>query len=162
MASLLLLVAFAAVAYFLLVGPQRAGRTPPARWLIAVAAIAGALLYLRSPIDLIPDGVGVLGFLDDLIVILCVAWWLRNRLPVPQPAGQRPPRAKSPRGLSWDPYAVLGVSRGASREEISTAYRQRMKEYHPDRVCGLGEEIQRVAHEKTLEIQRAYEELRGA
>jgi DnaJ-domain-containing protein 1 len=35
-----------------------------------------------------------------------------------------------------------------------------MKRYHPDRVDDLGEELQRVAHEKTLAIQRAYEELR--
>ena len=36
----------------------------------------------------------------------------------------------------------------------------RMKQYHPDRVSGLGEELQHLAHEKTLAIQRAYEELR--
>ena len=29
-----------------------------------------------------------------------------------------------------------------------------MKRYHPDRVNQLGEELQRVAHQKTLDIQR--------
>jgi DnaJ-domain-containing protein 1 len=35
-----------------------------------------------------------------------------------------------------------------------------MQEYHPDKVSHLGEELQEVAHRKTLEIQRAYERLR--
>jgi len=54
---------------------------------------------------------------------------------------------------------VLGVRRGATREEVTSAYRDLLKRYHPDRVADLGEELQRVAHEKTLEIQRAYDEL---
>ena len=31
-----------------------------------------------------------------------------------------------------DPYKVLGLSPGASQEEIKRAYRQKVKEYHPD------------------------------
>jgi DnaJ-domain-containing protein 1 len=34
-----------------------------------------------------------------------------------------------------------------------------MKLYHPDRVAELGEELQRVAHQKSIDIQRAYKEL---
>jgi DnaJ like chaperone protein len=56
-----------------------------------------------------------------------------------------------------DPYAVLGVPRDASPEEITRAYREQMKRYHPDRVADLGDELQRVAHRKTLAIQRAYD-----
>jgi preprotein translocase subunit Sec63 len=37
----------------------------------------------------------------------------------------------------------------------------RMKEYHPDKVAHLGDELQVLAHEKSQEIQRAYRQLRG-
>jgi len=32
--------------------------------------------------------------------------------------------------------------------------------YHPDKVAHLGEELQKLAHEKSQEIQRAYQQLR--
>jgi preprotein translocase subunit Sec63 len=59
----------------------------------------------------------------------------------------------------WDPYVVLGVTRGASRDEIVRAYREQLKLYHPDRVADLGPELRQVAHQKTVELQRAYAEL---
>ncbi len=37
-----------------------------------------------------------------------------------------------------------------------------MKEYHPDKVAHLGEELQELAHKKSLDIQRAYQQLRPA
>jgi DnaJ like chaperone protein len=36
-----------------------------------------------------------------------------------------------------------------------------MMEYHPDKVAHLGEELQKLAHEKSQEIQRAYQQLRN-
>lgn len=41
----------------------------------AVAAIVSALLYFVSPIDVIPDFIPFIGYIDDAAVIaLCIAW----------------------------------------------------------------------------------------
>lgn len=58
------------------------------------------------------------------------------------------------------PYAVLGVGRNATLEEIKQAYRQRIAEYHPDKVASLGIELRRLADEMTRKINSAYEELK--
>jgi restriction system protein len=60
---------------------------------------------------------------------------------------------------SFDPYTVLGIKRGASREEIRAAYRREMSKYHPDKVAGLGTELQELANLKAQAINRAYSEL---
>ena len=56
----------------------------------------------------------------------------------------------------FDPYAVLGVARTASKEEIRAAYKDAMTKYHPDKVAHLGEELQDVAREKAQALNRAY------
>jgi len=122
-------------------------------WGVVLAAIVAVLVYLRSPIDLVPDRLGAIGLLDDLLVLAVMIAWLRTRRrrPTATEAGAR----EAPSEPS-DPWTVLGVGRGASSEEITRAYRERLKQYHPDRVAGLGEELQEVAHRRTIEIQRAY------
>ncbi len=54
-------------------------------------------------------------------------------------------------------YATLGLSKGASMEEIKKAYRKLSMKYHPDKVRHLGEEFQKIAEEKMKEINGAYE-----
>ena len=58
------------------------------------------------------------------------------------------------------PHEVLGVDRGASAEEISSAYRKLVQQYHPDRVADLGPELREVAEQRMKEINAAYEELK--
>ena len=60
----------------------------------------------------------------------------------------------------FDPHAVLKVPRGASGEEIRTAYLRELGRYHPDKVSHLGDEFQQIAAEKTREIIKAYEILK--
>ena len=112
-------------------------------------------LTLRSPIDLLPDRMGMLGFLDDLIVLGGALYWLHGRL-----TGPRSAPAPSPDPIPTDPYELLAIRRDATPDEITRAYRDQLKRYHPDRVAGLGDELQRLAHERTIAIQRAYEALR--
>ena len=54
-------------------------------------------------------------------------------------------------------YAILGLSVGASMEEIKKAYRKLSMQYHPDKVQHLGEEFQSVAEQKMKEINAAYD-----
>ena len=42
---------------------------------------AGLVLYLLSPIDLIPDMIPVLGVVDDLVIVPMALRWLLSRLP---------------------------------------------------------------------------------
>ncbi len=59
-------------------------------------------------------------------------------------------------------YAVLGVSPQDSNDEIKKAYRQLVREYHPDTIAskGLPEEFNKFAADKFREIQEAYEAVR--
>lgn len=75
-------------------------------------------------------------------------------------AAAPPPPPPGAETDTFDPHAVLGVPRDASREAIAQAYRERLKEYHPDRVATLGPELRELAHRKTVDIQRAWELLR--
>ncbi len=55
-----------------------------------------------------------------------------------------------------DPYKVLGVSRDASKEEITKAYKKLAKKYHPDLNPNNKE-----AEEKMREINKAYDMIRS-
>ena len=58
-----------------------------------------------------------------------------------------------------DPYEVLGISKGASQEEIKQAYRKLAKQYHPDHYAN--NPLADLAEEKFKEINEAYEALTG-
>jgi Restriction endonuclease/DnaJ domain len=63
------------------------------------------------------------------------------------------------RGSDFDPYEVLGISSGASKDEIRSAYRSLVAKYHPDKVAHLGHEFQAIAREKAIVINEAFEML---
>jgi Restriction endonuclease/DnaJ domain len=63
------------------------------------------------------------------------------------------------RGSDFDPYEVLGISSGASKDEIRSAYRSLVAKYHPDKVAHLGHEFQAIAREKAMVINEAFEML---
>jgi DnaJ-class molecular chaperone len=59
-------------------------------------------------------------------------------------------------------FEVLGVTPTASIDEIKAAYRERARQYHPDRVQGLGFELRQIAEQKMKQLNAAYDSaLRG-
>jgi len=59
----------------------------------------------------------------------------------------------------FDPFSVLGLHQGATRDQIRAAYRREMANYHPDKVAHLGQDLQELAKRRAQDINRAYEEL---
>lgn len=74
--------------------------------------------------------------------------------------GGRSPGETGPDGprqaRTADPYAVLGLTRGSSDEEIHRAYREMANMYHPDKVSHLGKELIDLATHKFSLIGEAY------
>jgi DnaJ like chaperone protein len=61
-------------------------------------------------------------------------------------------------------YAVLGCSPDDSDDQVKRCYRQRVQEYHPDKIAakGLPDEFTRFAQDKFREIQEAWERIKAA
>lgn len=55
--------------------------------------------------------------------------------------------------------ASFGLDITASFEEARCAYREHIKQYHPDKVAHLGQELRKVAESKTKEINAAFQTL---
>ena len=137
--------------------------------------IAG-VTYIVSFIDLIP-GFGPISWLDDIAVAIALVWFFTTWLPKNKhriywfsPKTKAGPQAErqgagasvndAQRG-EFDPFKVLNLRRGASPGEVKSAYREMLSKYHPDKVSHLGEEFRKIAHEKAVDIQKAYEVLGG-
>ena len=56
---------------------------------------------------------------------------------------------------------VLGLRGRVTFDDIRRHYRQRMLEYHPDKVASLGPKLREVAEEETKRINAAYEFFEG-
>ncbi len=69
-------------------------------------------------------------------------------------AGTRPRQDESD-----DSYAVLGLTPGATIQEIRAAWRSRAAQSHPDKVAHLGPEARQAANERMSQINRAYDAL---
>ncbi len=143
-------------------------------WLPTILALG--IAYVVSWVDLLPDAFLGVGWIDDIVVVIAVVWFFTSWLPKNKhriywfsprgktggqdrrESGQATSREA---GTKLDPFDVLDVRRGASASEIKQAYRQKLSKYHPDKVNHLGHEFQEIAHQKVIEIQKAYEMLCG-
>jgi DnaJ like chaperone protein len=135
------------------------------KWLMFAGVV-----YFFLPYDLFPDFLGPTGRIDDILVLSWLGWNYRSQIRefIQGSSGGGQSGAGSSRGsgqsdstrsepsVGFDPYEILGVTRSDSSDAIRSAYRERMKEYHPDKVAHLGEELQKLALEKSQQIERAY------
>jgi hypothetical protein len=149
------------------------------RYLPPWAVLLLCVLYIVIPVDLIPDFFGLPGRFDDLLVALGTLLYLySSSRKVPGADGARGSRSsrdgrqghegrsesegarsrKAAQG-SLDPYEVLGVDRGQGFEEIRRRYKEKLLQYHPDRVLHLGREFQEMAERKTKEITEAFQKI---
>jgi DnaJ like chaperone protein len=62
-----------------------------------------------------------------------------------------------------DPWDVLGVPHGASIPEVRAAWRQAVRDSHPDRMRarGLPDEALKLAEQRLVDINRAWEEIQA-
>lgn len=58
-----------------------------------------------------------------------------------------------------DAYAVLGITKDATDDEVRKAYRKMAIQYHPDRVATLGDDVKEAATKKFQEINNAKERI---
>jgi hypothetical protein len=136
------------------------------------------ILYVLSPIDILPDVLGLPGRIDDLLVALGTLLYLYTGSKK-APGGGRSRRGganESRRGREerresrdsslggdarepYDPYSILEVNRGEDLEEIRRRYKEKLLQYHPDRVQHLGKEFQDMAERRTKEITEAYQHI---
>jgi DnaJ-domain-containing protein 1 len=73
-----------------------------------------------------------------------------------------PPHEEALISSSW--FRILEVPETASREEIVSAYKLKIRQYHPDKVASLGLELRELAELKSKQINAAYDyalKLRG-
>ncbi|MCG8637259.1 MAG: DnaJ domain-containing protein [Desulfobacterales bacterium] len=75
-------------------------------------------------------------------------------------SGQKTGKKKKPGSSGKTPYDILGVPPDAGWTQIQAAYKEKIKQYHPDKLSHLGEEFSTLANEKFLEIQAAYDTLK--
>jgi DnaJ-domain-containing protein 1 len=64
--------------------------------------------------------------------------------------------ARSEATVPW--YEVLDVSPHATADEVKAAHRDKIKQYHPDRVSSLGEKLRLVAEQESKKLNAAKEE----
>ncbi len=137
-------------------------------WRIVLSILA--LVYTFSPYDFLPDMLVGWGWLDD-IAILYLLWhffYRGRKTPVNAGGGHVNEDSRSDSNKPGDsrqavpktPYDILEVPRGASQDEIKTAYKKLAGKYHPDKVVHLGEEFKALAEKRFREIQAAYESLK--
>jgi DnaJ like chaperone protein len=72
-------------------------------------------------------------------------------------------RARHVDGAPRDPYDVLGVDPGSPLADVRAAWKQAVRDSHPDRLiaCGVPAEAVKLASRRMIDINAAWEEISG-
>lgn len=119
-----------------------------------------AVIYVLSPLDFLPDLLGLIGRIDDLALVIFLFWkykQIKNNAFSRQNTYNTESVNNSKKQEAFCPYKTLEIEKTASKQEIIKAYKIKIKEYHPDKVEHLGDELKEVAKKKILDVQKAYE-----
>jgi len=156
---------------------------------LKILLIIFAVLYLISPLDIIPDPfLPFIGWLDDGIIVATIFYLIRHgKLPgflfkkkglkqsTDTKTNQNTSNFDSNKKSRYNngpfdqnetfsqtvetPYEILGIEPNASKKEIKSAYRKAINKYHPDKLSHLGEDFTHLAKKKFIKIQKAYDTL---
>jgi DnaJ-domain-containing protein 1 len=80
----------------------------------------------------------------------------RERLEAPNHEAQAESEAGDAEATTW--FALLGVAETATADEIKAAYKERVKQSHPDRVSAMSPAIRALAEAEMKAINSAYQE----
>lgn len=101
----------------------------------------------------------------EIIVILFglyLGYWVVSKLlgDGPPAANTGPKQESDTAAVSEEPNPgwadVLQIPATADANEIRSAYKSLMGQYHPDKVASLGKDLQELAEKKSKEITEAY------
>jgi len=79
--------------------------------------------------------------------------------PEPEPEPPPPPPPEPEPESARTPHEILGVEPGATKDEVTKAFRDLARRYHPDRFAGLDDAFQELAHDRFKRIQTARDAL---
>lgn len=83
------------------------------------------------------------------------ASWQKSRQEQEEQIQDHQPHEENYIPASW--FRILEVAEYASKDEICTAYKQKIRQYHPDKVATLGPELRELAEFKSKQINAAYD-----
>jgi DnaJ-domain-containing protein 1 len=97
-----------------------------------------------------------MGWLEFTVIIVCglSGFWVVSAVMDRRGLRAGTQGNASDENESW--WETLHIDENASPEQIKSAFRREISKYHPDRVEGLGIELQELADRKAKQVNRAY------